>query len=87
MTKIARSGSISQRHGSADPDPDPPQNVMDPQHWLQVAKKHFFCTKRVFFSASNFFLRFWRGQNREEEKDSKWENMDVKKRHGKVKKK
>jgi hypothetical protein len=26
------SGSISQRHGSADPDPH--QNVMDPQHWL-----------------------------------------------------
>jgi hypothetical protein len=23
MTKIAGSGSISQRHGSADPDPDP----------------------------------------------------------------
>jgi hypothetical protein len=33
MTKIAGSGSISQRHGSADPDLDPPQNVMDPQHW------------------------------------------------------
>jgi hypothetical protein len=33
------SGSISQRHGSADPDPDPPQNVMDPQHCL-VFKKH-----------------------------------------------
>ncbi len=38
MTKIAgsgpASGSIRQRHGSADPDPDPdpPQNVMDPQH-------------------------------------------------------
>jgi hypothetical protein len=30
MTKIAGSGSISQRHGSADPDPH--QNVMDPQH-------------------------------------------------------
>ncbi len=32
MTKIAGSGSgsISQRHGSVDPDP--PQNVMDPQH-------------------------------------------------------
>jgi hypothetical protein len=34
MTKIAgsesESGSISQRHGSADPDPH--QNVMDPQH-------------------------------------------------------
>jgi hypothetical protein len=39
MTKIAGSGSgsISQRHGSVDPDldPDPPQNVMDPQHWLK----------------------------------------------------
>jgi hypothetical protein len=38
MTKIAGSGSesgsgsISQRHGSEDPDP--PQNVMDPQHWF-----------------------------------------------------
>ena len=32
VTKIAGSGSISQRHGSADPDPDPDpnQNVMDP---------------------------------------------------------
>jgi hypothetical protein len=34
MTKLAgarpESGSISQRHGSADPDPH--QNVMDPQH-------------------------------------------------------
>jgi hypothetical protein len=28
------SESISQRHGSADPDPH--QNVMDPQHWLVV---------------------------------------------------
>jgi hypothetical protein len=35
MTKIAGSGSgsgsISHRHGSADPDPY--QNVTDPQHW------------------------------------------------------
>jgi hypothetical protein len=30
MTKIAGSGSIGQRHESADPDPH--QNVMDPQH-------------------------------------------------------
>jgi hypothetical protein len=30
MMKIAGSGSISQRHGSADPDPH--QNVMDTQH-------------------------------------------------------
>jgi hypothetical protein len=34
MTKIAGSGSISQKHGSEDPVPDPPQNVMDPEHWL-----------------------------------------------------
>ncbi len=27
-----KSGSISQKHGSADPDSDPCQNVMDPQH-------------------------------------------------------
>jgi hypothetical protein len=32
MTKIAGSGSNSQRHGSADPDPDPRQNVVDPEH-------------------------------------------------------
>jgi hypothetical protein len=46
MTKIkgpdpgsgSESGSISQRHGSADRDPDPPQNVMDPQHCCQVTK-------------------------------------------------
>jgi hypothetical protein len=36
MMKLAGSGSgyISQMHGSADPDPDPHQNVLDPQHWL-----------------------------------------------------
>ncbi len=34
MTKIPGSGSISQRHGSADPDPDRHQNdAMDQQHW------------------------------------------------------
>jgi hypothetical protein len=27
------SGSISQMYGSAYPDPDPHQNVTDPQHW------------------------------------------------------
>jgi hypothetical protein len=32
MTKIAGSGSISQRHRSVDPDPH--QNVMDPEHCL-----------------------------------------------------
>ncbi len=28
----SESGSISQRHGYADPDPH--QKVMDPEHWL-----------------------------------------------------
>jgi hypothetical protein len=37
MTKIAAesgsaSGSISQRHGSSNPDPYPHQNVMDLEH-------------------------------------------------------
>ncbi len=39
MTKIEGSRSISQRHGSADPDPH--QNVMDPQHWRQECKRRF----------------------------------------------
>ncbi len=38
MTKTAgsgsESGSISQKNGSADPDPGPYQNVMDQQHWF-----------------------------------------------------
>jgi hypothetical protein len=38
MMKLAgsgsESGSISQSHGSADPDPH--QNVMDPQHWYYL---------------------------------------------------
>ncbi len=36
MTEKAGSGSICQRHGSADPDPDPPQNVMDWQHCCKI---------------------------------------------------
>jgi hypothetical protein len=32
VMKIARSGNISQRQESADPNPDPHKNVMDPQH-------------------------------------------------------
>ncbi len=43
LTKIAgsgsASGSISQRHGSANADPDPRQNFMDPQH--QLSRKSF----------------------------------------------
>jgi hypothetical protein len=33
----SRSGSISQKQGSADPDPVPLQNVMDPEHCLAGA--------------------------------------------------
>ncbi len=33
----SRIGSNSQRHGSADPDPDPHQNVMDPEHWKKYS--------------------------------------------------
>jgi hypothetical protein len=36
MTKIAGFGSIRRRHGSADPDPDPHQNAMDPQHCSEI---------------------------------------------------
>ncbi len=35
----SESGSISQRNGSVDPDPDPHQNVMDPQHGEKPFKK------------------------------------------------
>jgi hypothetical protein len=51
MTKIAgfgsesgsESGSSSQRHVSEDPDPDPPKNVTDLQHWLDYLKnQHHF---------------------------------------------
>jgi hypothetical protein len=40
MPNIAgsESGSISQRHGKSDPDPDPHQNVMDPEHCFFIIK-------------------------------------------------
>jgi hypothetical protein len=56
MTKIAGSGSetgsISQRHGSTDPDPDPHQNVMDPEHWFKAVRFHMnlFYIKKGFYS-------------------------------------
>ncbi len=62
MTKIAagsKSGSISQRHGSAYPDPDPHQNVMDPQHCHKGTKA--FLKGRQPGSLVNFrpFPFFW----------------------------
>jgi hypothetical protein len=35
----SESGSISQRHGSGDPELN--QNVTDPQHWLNPRNKCF----------------------------------------------
>ncbi len=50
MTKIAGSGSISQRHGSADPDPH--QNVMDPeQHFLPCS----FCWDLVYCHLLSYY--------------------------------
>jgi hypothetical protein len=37
--KIEGSGSICQKHGSADPDPH--QNVMDPQHWHSIQSRSY----------------------------------------------
>jgi hypothetical protein len=50
MTKIAgsESGSISQRHGSADPDPDPHQNVMDPQHCYKCLQDGHLQVSKLF---------------------------------------
>jgi hypothetical protein len=59
----SETGSISQRHGSAVPDPDQHQNVMDPQHWFFV----FFSTGRsvtelmYFFPNSQLHGEFTRG--------------------------
>jgi hypothetical protein len=63
MTKIggsgSESGSIRQRHGSAVPDPDPHQNVMDPQqlgatfrYWNDFLR---LCEDFSFYFASDFF--------------------------------
>ncbi len=69
MTKIEGSGSISQRHGSADPDPDPPQNVMDPIFqscwWIPernvssdlVIKKHILLSLAKHSTFAQHYLR------------------------------
>jgi hypothetical protein len=59
MTKIAGSGSISQRHRSADPDPAPPQNVMDPQHCQEgrLGGTHLFFHARDSLFKLSFFQR------------------------------
>ncbi len=54
MKKIAGYGSISQSHGSTDPDPDPHQNVMDPQHCCIVTVR---CTLQGNTTQENALLR------------------------------
>jgi hypothetical protein len=63
MTKIAgsgsESGSISQRHGSADPDPH--QNVMDPEqcfqeYYLKWRVLEFFLGLLLHFGYQAVFL-------------------------------
>jgi hypothetical protein len=64
--RIEGSGSISQRDGS--PDPDPHQNVMDPQHCrkpISDPDPQRFDTDPdpdhclLFWSKSSLFLIFW----------------------------
>jgi hypothetical protein len=55
MMKLEGSGSIIQRHGSADPDLDPHQNVMDPEHcyFCMSIKKLHISAYLNFFSMSS----------------------------------
>jgi len=58
---LSGSGSISQRHGSKDPDPDPPQNGMDPQHWkIQKMVGYVLCITCRDCSLLLQYLRFLR---------------------------
>jgi hypothetical protein len=67
----SESGSISQRHRFADPDPH--QNVMDPEHCLKhklrnLSFDHYTVTlsKSTWkVTATSFFCRFWLWQSSE----------------------
>jgi hypothetical protein len=65
MTKIAGSASesISKRYGSADPDPDPPHNVMDPQHCSQDPLAESEAADQMDRSAQTSCFRFRLDQN------------------------
>jgi len=70
IMKIEGSGSISQRHGSADPDPH--QIVTDPEHWFlvylhdaphvdvnAVAGVHLQTFALIWSSQSHFLTTLW----------------------------
>ncbi len=48
------SGSISQRYGSADTDPDSHQNFMDPEHWFSVFFTLKLSRKQVLFCITRY---------------------------------
>ncbi len=52
----SESGSIGQSHGSAGPDLDPYQNIMDSQNWHSVTSNLIF-----FWTVYNIFERLLRG--------------------------
>jgi hypothetical protein len=54
LKKGVRSGSVSQRYGS--PDPDPHQNVTDPQHLLFDTVKHLLPAVRYFVTCKTGFF-------------------------------
>jgi hypothetical protein len=53
------SGAISQRHRFADPDLDPHQNVMNPQHWYPERSKKTDSEKALLTSYFVYLAMFW----------------------------
>jgi hypothetical protein len=49
------SQSISQKHGSADPDPH--QNVMDPRHWFFRIRQQFLALGKTNFIPHTVYIR------------------------------
>ncbi len=83
MTKIAGSGSISQCHESADPDPDPHQNVMDPEHCCRLflglgspvwrsTRKYIDILKNSNYIQTDRFLNFWSPKSHDLKKFCFW---------------
>jgi hypothetical protein len=55
------SGSTIQRHGSADLDPDPHQNVMDPQHCVKQSSTLFYLVKDKYCTYCKSHMKTLRG--------------------------
>jgi len=73
MTKRTEPGSVSKRYGSDDPDPY--QNVTDPEHLLFVLKfgRHLWRSKKIYIGLSerNYFCH----KKAEKESDSTIMNL------------